>query len=305
VVADVETDMRTAQAAAAQTGHDTGVIQAEARSSADQGWRSAAGQAGRRSGAGDRRRPTAPLEIRRRAAVVMVGWMAAASAMGVAMVLARVWYTDTLDYGFLVWNLVLAWVPVVFAVVATIAAASRRRVSNVVLAFSALVWLLFFPNSPYIVTDFQHIGEIGTGVPTWYDVMLVVWFAFAGLLLGVVSLYLMQRLVERAFGSRAGWWFVLGVTALASLGIYVGRFLRWNSWDVFANPRAVADPIWERLRDPGGNDRLFAFCLLYALFFLFVYGSLRLFARFVRDVGSSVPAETESGDETTPTGTRT
>jgi uncharacterized membrane protein len=104
-------------------------------------------------------------------------------------------------------------------------------------------------------------------------------------LLGVVSLYLMQRLVERALGTGLGWWFVLGVTALASVGIYVGRFLRWNSWQVFSDPAVMTDPVWERLRDPAGNERLVVFTLLYGLFFLFVYLSMRLFAALMREDG--------------------
>jgi uncharacterized membrane protein len=204
--------------------------------------------------------------------------LVAASAMCVVMVIARVLFTGTTHYGFLVWNLLLAWTPLVFAVVASTAAASRRRVAFVVLALSAAVWLLFFPNGPYILTDFQHIGEMGHGVPTWYDVMLVAWFAWTGLLLGIVSLFLMQRLVEGRLGARIGWWFVVGVTALASVGIYVGRFLRWNSWSIFSDPGVMTDPVWERLRNPAGSARLIAFTLLYGLFFLFAYGSMRAFA---------------------------
>ena len=96
-----------------------------------------------------------------------------------------------------------------------------------------------------------------------------------------------------AFGARLGWWFVLAAIGLASLGIYVGRFLRWNSWDVFSDPAMLADPVRERLRDPGGNARMIAFTLLYALFFLFVYGSLHLFARLVRDAEGVPSAASE------------
>lgn len=213
----------------------------------------------------------------------MLVWLAAASSIGVGLIGARVWVTDTFDYGFLIWNLMLAWIPVVFAVLATVAAVASHRLAPVALVCSAVAWLLFFPNAPYIVTDFQHIGAMGWGVPTWYDVMVVAWFAFAGLFLGVVSLYLMQSLVERSLGGRAGWWFTIGVTAVASIGIYVGRFLRWNSWDVFADPSVIANPVWDRLRDPAGSQRLIVFTAMYFVFFLFVYGSLRLFAGFVRE----------------------
>jgi len=242
------------------------------------------------------------LDLRRRSGLALLALLAAASVMCLAMIAARVWFSGTGDYGFLIWNLLLAWIPLVFAIVASAAAASRRLVGWLVLTLSALVWLLFFPNSLYIVTDFQHIGAMGAGVPTWYDVMVVVWFAWTGLLLGVVSLYLMQRLVERALGTGLGWWFVLGVTALASVGIYVGRFLRWNSWQVFSDPAVMTDPVWERLHDPAGNERLVAFTLLYGLFFLFVYGSLRLFAALVKEEGRPVDEARDASSAAPPSG---
>jgi uncharacterized membrane protein len=253
----------------------------------------------RRRGLADRRRGT-PVEVRRRSAIVLLIWFALASCIGIAMVAARVWVTETFDYGFLVWNLMLAWIPVVFAVLATAAATARNRAAPVALALAAVAWLLFFPNAPYIVTDFQHIGAMGPGVPTWYDVMVVAWFAFAGLFLGVVSLYLMQRLVERLIGRRWGWWFVIGVTAVASVGIYVGRFLRWNSWDVFSDPSVIANPVWERLRDPAGSQRLIAFTAMYFGFFLFVYGSLRLFAGLVREEECTADMTVGGADEAAP-----
>ena len=86
-----------------------------------------------------------------------------------------------------------------------------------------MLWLLFFPNAPYILTDLQHLGHPKPGVPVWFDVLLLMWFAWTGLLLGMVSLFLMQDIVRREFGRITGWLFVFAVGILASLGIYIGQ----------------------------------------------------------------------------------
>jgi uncharacterized membrane protein len=128
----------------------------------------------------------------------------------------------------------------------------------------AIVWLLFFPNAPYIVTDL---------------VMLVAWFAWTGLLLGVVSLRLMHEIVEHARGSCAGWIFVILVTAAGSLGIYAGRFLRFNSWNVFQAPLVLVDTGWDQVTRPDAGELLLGFSILFGLLFLFVYCAVYLLAR--------------------------
>jgi uncharacterized membrane protein len=100
---------------------------------------------------------------------------------------------------------------------------SRRHL----LAF-AFLWLLFLPNSPYLVTDLVHLKP-RPSVPLWFDILLVQSFVLTGLLLGFLSVYLMHRLVTHAYGWKIGWLFTLLILALTGFGIYLGRFERWNS----------------------------------------------------------------------------
>ena len=109
----------------------------------------------------------------------------------------------------------------------------RRR--GPLLWAAGVLWLVFFPNAPYIVTDFKWLRD-WTGAPIWFDVVLVAAAAWCGLMLGFISLYLMQAVVRRSIGTVKAWLFVLGVLAVSSFGIYLGRFQRWNSWDVFTQP---------------------------------------------------------------------
>ncbi len=222
---------------------------------------------------------TPPAPLRHRFAYAIVGLLAAASFACVALIAARTWYSHTYHYWFLLWNLALAWVPFVFAALAYSLAAARRAVAYVFTVVAALVWLAFFPNAPYILTDFLHLGSMGDVVPGWYDVLMLFWFAWTGLMLGVVSLYLMQDLVTRASGTAAGWAFVVAAAGLGSIGTYLGRFLRWNTWDLVRRPGPLADELLGRVVDPHSQPRLLGFTVLFALLFLFVYVAVYIFAK--------------------------
>jgi uncharacterized membrane protein len=201
------------------------------------------------------------------------------SAVCIALVAGRTHYSHSNHFQFLVWNLFLAWIPLVLAALIYRIAARRGDLARLIVVPVALVWLLFFPNAPYIVTDFVHLGQFQDKVPSWFDVMLIAWYAWTGLLLGVVSLRLMQEIVARAMGSRAGWLFVVLVTVAGSIGIYVGRFLRWNSWTVFQAPLSLADTGWDRINRPDAGELMLGFAVLFALLFLFVYATAYLLAR--------------------------
>ena len=211
-----------------------------------------------------------------------MGLLVAATLVCVALIAARSWYSHTYHYWFLLWNLVLAWVPFVFAALAFSLAATRRAVLWVFVVLAALVWLAFFPNAPYILTDFLHLGSMGDIVPGWYDVLMLYWFAWTGLMLGVVSLYLMHEIVARGLGTVAGWVFVVAVAGLGSVGIYLGRFLRWNSWDLVRRPGPLANELLGRVTDPHSQPRILGFTVLFALLFLFIYVAVYIFAKLTK-----------------------
>ena len=179
----------------------------------------------------------------------------AASLVCVGLIAGRSWYSHTYHYWFLLWNLALAWVPFVFAAIAYSLASARRAVLYVLILAAAILWLAFFPNAPYILTDFLHLGSMGDIVPGWFDVLMLYWFAWTGLMLGIVSLYLMQEIVARGLGMAAGWVFVVVAAGLGSFGIYLGRFLRWNSWDVVRRPGPLANELLGRVTDPASQPQ--------------------------------------------------
>jgi len=204
--------------------------------------------------------------------------LAGATIFSVAIWRVRAEYSGTGHYAFLIWNLFLAWIPFIIAYF-TYTAALRRKLLYIIIPIAAFFWLIFFPNAPYILTDFQHLAGQWHDLPVWYDVMMLIWFAFTGLLLGIVSLFLMQEIVRREFGRWVGWGFVAVVTALSSIGIYVGRFLRWNSWDIFSNPKDMAIYTIERVQDPSLQS--IGFISLFGAFFLFLYITLYTFGHLL------------------------
>lgn len=171
-------------------------------------------------------------------------------------------------FTFLGWNLFLAWIPFVLAL--GVAAVHRRGGPRALLWLLGAGWLLFLPNAPYILTDFIHLGRVG-GAPLWYDAALIGAFAATGLLLGLASLLVMHHVVEARAGRLVGWAFALSALALSAVGVYLGRFPRFNSWDVIANPHGLVAAVLHRLTDPFGNPFLLRFAVSMSILLLGSY----------------------------------
>jgi uncharacterized membrane protein len=202
-----------------------------------------------------------------------------ASALCVALVAARAIYTHRLAYQGLLWNLFLAWLPVLSALVAYNLYRRLLSLSTSLVISAGFIWLLFFPNAPYLMTDLMHL-QTASDVPFWYDLILFSAFAWTGLFLGVASLAMMQALVRRSAGPVSSWVFVLGALAAGSVGIYLGRFLRWNSWDVFLNPTRILADVLDRLRHPFDHLQTFGFTMLFFLLLMATYWMVVALADF-------------------------
>jgi uncharacterized membrane protein len=201
-----------------------------------------------------------------------------ATALCLSLLALRAWHYGASAWLWLVWNLFLAWLPALGA----FAAYNLNRLPTrfrwlPIIGLSAL-WLIFLPNAPYLVTDIIHLKP-RDGVPLWYDLITLVAFAWTGSFLGLVSLFLMQMLVRKTVGNAASWVFVLGVLALNGFGIYFGRFLRWNSWDVLFRPASLLNDLLEGLLNPFDHLHTIAFAGLFTLLFSAVYLMLLSFTQ--------------------------
>jgi len=195
-----------------------------------------------------------------------------ASAINGALLLTRIAATREVAFLYLVWNLFLAWIPLGLAVAAHRIHTKVGRSSFKFWILSAL-WLLFLPNAHYIITDLIHLRP-RPAIPIWVDMMLIVSFAWTGLLLGFLSLHLIHQLVTRRRGKFLGWIFVLAVLCLTGTGIYIGRFLRWNSWDVFVNPTGLLTDLVHAFGQPLSNPAPLAYSLLFTLFCCVAHATL-------------------------------
>ena len=185
--------------------------------------------------------------------VVLVG-LAGASALCLGLELVRE-HRYSIDFRFLVWNLVLAWIPLLLAL--GVYDAYRRGRSLLWVAPMIVLWLLFLPNAPYIVTDFVHLSATSRA-PLWFDGVELSAFAWTGMLLGFVSLYLVHAVLRDRYGARFGWSAVLFVLALSGVGVYLGRVKRWNSWDLLTQPGQRLAELHAHVGDPAGLAKAIA-----------------------------------------------
>jgi uncharacterized membrane protein len=214
------------------------------------------------------------LAFRRERAVPVLA-VTFASIVSVAVLAGRIFFTGRMAYGLLAWNLFLAWLPLVFSVLACERYEQASGRDWRFLSFGA-AWLLFFPNAPYIFTDLMHLAvrfseRFWLDLHLWLDLLLVLLFALTGLVLGFLSLYLMQSVVKDMCGRAVSWVFVAGVACLSSFGIYLGRFMRFNSWDVVFKPYEFYDKLGTWASQSYGKPATFAFLALFSTFLFISY----------------------------------
>jgi len=206
--------------------------------------------------------------------------LALASALCLLLELVREVHYAAVDYRFLVWNLVLAWIPLTLALLVYDRYQDGTGLARTAPALA--LWLLFLPNAPYIVTDVKWLGEYHGGSPV-YDAFLIALAALLGLALGFVSIYLVQTVVAARYGRPMGWALAWAALVLSGLGVYLGRFQRWNSWDVFTEPTRVVGQLASAALDPLAHGRPLAWsiafavasCTGYALFYAVLGTQLR------------------------------
>jgi uncharacterized membrane protein len=175
-------------------------------------------------------------------------------------------------YRFLVWDLFLAWMPFWISVGIYVLHLRGKRNRPLMLSLG-FAWLLFFPNAPYMLTEFVHLSRRHDGL-WWFDLVTVIGFAWNGLMLGLLSLYTVQQVVSARLGMRQGWWMALAVLILGSLGIALGRFQRFNSWDVIRHPLSLVVGMANDVLHPEAARTGYVTAFLLCGFLLLAYLSL-------------------------------
>ncbi len=205
--------------------------------------------------------------------IALYGILGGVSLLCVMSIIARMIRMDEVTFRFMLWNLFLAWLPLIVSLIAMQAAQRiNGGVRLTILAILGIGWLLLYPNAPYLTTDFIHLifrRYDPKSMILWYDLVVFFLFSWCGLLLGYVSMRHFHEIVRHAFSSTLGWLFVVAATFLGGFGIYLGRVTRLNSWDAVFNPFRLIEGVIEGL-----NRDAFIFTLLFGLLILILYVSL-------------------------------
>lgn len=178
---------------------------------------------------------------------------------------------------FLVWNLFLAWLP--FVISKQFNTMHRQAVWKQGILF--FTWLIFWPYALYVVTDLVHLNS-HSAVPKWYDALLLFSAAVLSLLMGFISLLRAEVFLQRRFGNRVVRLLLPVILVLGSFGVYLGRFLRWNSWDVVSNPLQLCIAVARRFVFPVRYLHTWTITLLFAILFYLLYQVLKKMPGYLR-----------------------
>ena len=185
------------------------------------------------------------------------------STLSLGLLFTR-WYSGhSLRYWFLIWNLTLAWFPILF-----VALLSRWLKKGSWLHWKgiclSILWLTFLPNAFYLITDFIHLRPTGE-VSVLYDSVLFMTFALNGLILGYLSVYIVHMQLLKRLHARNATIILLGIFLLCSFAIYLGRYLTWNTWDIVVNPGGIIVDLSDRIVRPGLYPNTFTTTALFSI----------------------------------------
>lgn len=187
--------------------------------------------------------------------------------------IGRIQLSGTLHYFFMVWNLFLGFMPLIFS--RLVREGIIQNKSRWIIPIYALLWLLFFPNSYYMLTDLYHFN-LRPGMPQWYDLLFLLTFAWTGIIMGMMSLWDIEASLK--FRNREKWIPYVSTTLLilAGLGIYLGRDLRWNSWEFFTNFNHILSDCIDLIIHPLQFLDAWGLILLMSIFLNIIYWSFRI-----------------------------
>lgn len=185
------------------------------------------------------------------------------------LIAARIVYSGSLRFISLGWNIFLAWIPYMLSCYFA-EYTNKARWKQLILTGT---WLLFFPNALYIVTDLIHLEE-STNVPLWYDAVVLFAASFVGLIMAFISLRKLEVFLLGVFKTVVVNCVIPVILFIGSFGVYLGRFQRWNSWDVLHNPLSLSMDIARRIVSPVDHIKTWTitiiFTALYSLMYFFV-----------------------------------
>jgi uncharacterized membrane protein len=183
----------------------------------------------------------------------------------------RIFYSGTLRYITMAWNIFLAWIPYILS--GYFVQYRYKEKWKQLFLFSS--WLLFFPNALYIVTDLVHLQQ-ETNMPWWFDSVLLFSSSFIGIIMAFISLSKAEAYLRSFLNKKVVVAAVCAILFLGSFGVYLGRFHRWNSWDVLNNPVGLGLDIFYKITNPMENYKAWAITVLFTAVYSLLYYFIKI-----------------------------
>ncbi len=195
--------------------------------------------------------------------------------LGLALILniLRVFLFGNASFLYILWNIVLAFVPFLISLILLL----RTNKENIVKPFfiiGFIIWFIFLPNAPYVVTDFIHLGRIHA-VPVMFDIFLLFASAGVSLLMGLYSISHMEKMLLLKFSKKITNITIAIVILFTSFGVYLGRYFRFNSWDFFISHNSLMESIWKIFTESNNYANVYGYTLLFFAFIYISYVSFR------------------------------
>jgi len=208
-----------------------------------------------------------------------------ASLVSVGLFIVHSLNAHSIEYRYLAWNLCLAWIPLVL--VLWLEKILRQKLwSSWMALFATVLFVIFLPNTFYMVTDLIHLQEVPQ-LDIVTDVVMFCSFVFTAFTLGLLSVYMLHKELNRRVKPLTGWLYVGGLLLTTSFAIYIGRDLRWNSWDIIVNPASILFEVSDHVIHPIAHPQVFATTLSFFVFIGSVYAVTWHAARAVRQQKNS------------------
>jgi uncharacterized membrane protein len=194
-----------------------------------------------------------------------------ATAVSIGLLMADSIANRSFSQSYLLVNLILAWIPFGLALWLKQCLSHKLWSSWEALGVSVL-WLIFLPNAFYMISDFIHLTDIDIQQLLFNTVMFTS-FIYIGVLLGFTSLYFVQQELVRRFSARTTTTMLGLLLFICSFAIYIGRDLRWNTWNVFTDPAGILFEVSARLLHPSQYPQVLLvvlpfFALLISMYFV-------------------------------------
>ena len=199
-------------------------------------------------------------------------WMVVSCVFSLSLLLIKIIITRHLSYGFLAWNLFLAFVP--YFISGWLSAHQQILKNKAKLALWIFIWMIFMPNSFYIVTDLFHLNNIDDK-HSWFDLTLILSFSWNGILFGILSIQKMEAILRKRMGKSITFLAICAVMWLNAFGIYIGRYLRFNSWDIFINPFSLLSEISNLVFNPYDYKYAWVMSGCFAIFIVIIYYTMK------------------------------